>query len=687
MSRNGLDDTAPRALSSVLKSAPTHVDSFERPVSTPPLAPTPAITGATEGTPCSPERTWTHLSRLVAAPGRSRMRIWNPDTGKFDATAKRTDRLPSRPAAVYLYHRSRTQLLWLDFDAKHHGAAAVDADLATATAWITQCGGVVVTDRSTSGGRHLLCPLAIGTTASLDEITHLVRILATRLPTLDITPNTNAETGCMTPPGSPCREGGYRQLDCPLDAALAVFTTRSAPDLLPRLYMLLGALNPSPHRRTNTGPADPSAYTEGVGDDRRLIPAHIRDAPLPTAVADYAIHGTISISRPTWQSNHEPRQSVVVHAIARGHSLATLRDFIAPTGPWHHGLGNAYTRYGYRAEQALARDVDKAFTWLITNVLDSSPLRHKSKYTPGGAEREGPRGPKSLRDWLSNAIAWADREFAGKRYRWTVHAVFQTMAFHALVAGEQRSGTWLVGVGGRTLSLGCGLLSEDTVWRALADLRERAGSPLVLVRHHVGTEPDVYALTLHNRVTTDPARAERIRVEAVHEAWIVLGHHLRRIYELVTHHGLRAKADIYAAAGVPRATGDAMVLDLQISGLIHRGSRGSVAPGTRTLDDIAEQHGLSDERTARIERYRYERAAWREWLIERERSRNEAPTEHATTDPGRLTPGWDGPGDGIERDYLESVMATGPPPLDGTDLEREAIEIIADVLGAVIVAG
>lgn len=655
------------------------------PVSTPTAESTAATNGAAAGLPCPPERVWTHLVRRVAAPGRSRMRIWNPDTGKFDATAKRTDRLPARPAAVYLYSHGRTQQLWLDFDAKHHGAAAVDADLATATAWITQCGGVVVTDRSTSGGRHLLCPLAIGTTASHDEITHLVRILATRLPTLDITPNTNPDTGCMTPPGSPCREGGYRQLDGTLDAALHAFTTRSAPDLLPRLSMLLGALNPSPHHR-RTAPADPSAYTEGIGDDRRLTPDHTRDTPLPTDVADFATHATISTSRPTWQSNHEPRQSVVVHAIARGHSLASLRDMIAPAGPWHHGLGHAYTRYGHRADQALARDVDKAFTWLITNVLKSSPPRHKSKYTPGGTQTQGSRGPKSLRDWLANAFAWADQEFAGKRYRWTVHAVLQTMAFHALVAGERRSGTWLVGVGGRTLSLGCGLLSEDTVWRVLADLRERPGSPLVLVRHHVGTEPDVYALTGQNRVSADPVRAERIRIEPVHDAWIVLGHHLRRIYELVAHHGLRTKADLYTAAGVPRATGDAMVLDLHINGLLHRGPRGSVAPGTRTLDEIGEEHGLGDERSARIERYRDERAAWREWLIERERSRNERPVEQSATQPGRLTTVWGEPDDAIERSYLESVMATGPPTLDDTDVEREAIEIIAEVFGAAIVA-
>jgi hypothetical protein len=625
----------------------------------------------------------------MAAPGRNRMRVWNPATEKFSDTAKLTERLPVRPAAVYLYSHRRTQLLWLDFDAKHHGTAAVATDMATAASWIAECGGVIVTDRSTSGGGHLICPLAISTSASHDEMVQLVRLLGARLRTLDITPNTNAETGCMTPPGSPCREGGFRHLDGPLDAAVEAFTTRSAPDLLPRLYMLLGALKPTLRQGVLAAApiADIETYLDGAGDDQRLATPHVRDDPLPPEVANYATHGVISSSRPTWQSNHEPRQSVVVQAIARGHSLSTLRDMIAPGGPWHEGLGAAYRRYHHRADQALGRDVAKAFDWLITNVLKSSPPRHKRKYTPGG-HTEGPRGPKDLRDWLANATAWADQEFTGKRYRWTVHAVLQTLAFYALMAGERRAGSWLVGVGGRTLSLSAGLLSEDTLWRVLVDLRERPGAPLVLVRQHIGLDADVYALTVQNRVTTDPAHAERVRIEPVHDAWIVLGHHLRRIYELVAHHGLTNKADIYAAARLPRSTGDAMVSDLEIAGLLTRTGRGEVAPGPESLDRVAERHRLHDMREDRLVRHRTERAAWRRWLAEREEAHlSGGPSHDAASTASASKDGMYEPDDEQElAAWLEYVMATGPP-VDQYELEREAIELIAELLGARIVAG
>jgi hypothetical protein len=454
--------------------------------------------------------------------------------------------------------------------------------------------------------------------------------------------------------------------------------------------MLLGALkSPSPSRITTpasaaASSADVEAFTERHGDDRRIASAHLRTDPLPPEVADYAVRGTLTDRRPTWRSNHEARMSVVTQAIARGYSLTALRAMIDSGGPWHDGLGRAYQRYHHRADVALTKDFTKALHWLVTNVLKSSPPRHKSKYSPGG--QQGPRGPEHLRAWLANAMAWADQEFSGRRYRWTVHAVLQTIAFYAVVAGEQRLGTWLVGVGGRTLSLGTGLLSEDTVWRVLADLRERPGAPLVLARQHVGVEADVYALTMQNKVITDSGRAERVRVEPVHPAWLVLGHHKRRIYELIAHHGLSARADIYAAAAVSRATGDNVILELEIAGLIAKSGRGSVRVGSTTLDMIAARHHLEDVRAERLALHRTERAAWRAWLADREQQHSTGflVSDEVTEDAARRDAPWIF-NDADHAQWLEAVMATGPPDA-GESSERAALELLADLLGARIIA-
>ena len=215
--------------------------------------------------PASPAATWKALAHLIAA--RPTIRVWNPDTDKFDRARHLTSRLPQHPAAVLLYQHGRTPLLALDFDTKHHGQDVVDADFGRALSWITEAGGVAVTDRSTSGGRHILVPLAIGTTATLAEIIPLMRLLEARLPSLDKTPMTNPKTGCITAPGSACRQGGHRVLDGPLAAAIDALTTRSEPSLLPRLHMLLGAL-PSPacrrpvrRRHTQRRPATTPAST------------------------------------------------------------------------------------------------------------------------------------------------------------------------------------------------------------------------------------------------------------------------------------------------------------------------------------------------------------------------------------------------------------------------------------------
>ncbi|WP_276822585.1 hypothetical protein, partial [Mycolicibacterium mageritense] len=437
-------------------------------------------------------------------------------------------------------------------------------------------------------------------------------------------------------------------------------------------------------RTAQNAPEPIDVYLDGAGDDTRLAADYCRTDPFPADVEDFATHQVLNPKRLTWETNHQARMSVVVNAIARGHSLADLRDHISPGGAWHNGLGAAYLRYKYRADLALSKDFTKALNWYVTNVVKSSPPRHREKnYSPGGSVR-GWRGPEKLRAWLANAMAWADAEYGGKRLRWTVHAVLQGLAFYAAVAGEQRSGTWLVGVGGRTLSIGCGLLSEDTVWRVLSDLRDRPGAPLILTRRGIGTEADTYALTTQNRVSTDVARIERVRVEAVHQAWSVLGHHLRRIYELVAYHGLTCKADIYAAAAVPRATGDAMVTDLQVVGLLAKSGWGTVTVGPVALDDIAARHHLDEIREQRIERHRAERAAWREWLDAREQQRLHGGTGQ---DAPLFPPASIGSDDAEEHAaWQRAALADGPPQSTDVDIEFAAIELISDVLGGRILS-
>lgn len=624
----------------------------------------------------SPEKVWQTLAPLLSAPGRRSIRVYENEIGKFSRAAKLTKRLPHLPAATYLYTpKARTHLLALDFDDSRGGRAAVDADLATAAEWITRCGGVIVTDHSPTGA-HLWCPLAVGTTASFDEMNHLVQMLAARLPTLDKTPNTNAESGCLSVPGTPAKQGGYRQLDGPLDAAVDAFTTRSAPTLLPRLYELLGALKPRPtpvHAAANSRSAiTPADYCTGDGADQRLATHWIRDDPLHPDLIQYAQYGTMPTGQRQWDSHSEARMAVLTAAIARGHSRASITALSAPGGPWHHGLGQAYSRYRHHAHTALDRDFTKALNWICNNLLKHRHPQHKTKNSQGGLKGTGPCGPSSLRTWLATALHWADIEFKGKRYRWTVHSVLQSLASNADRAGKQINGVWVIGVGGRNLSLGTGLLSEDAVWRVLRDIRDRPGAPLILTRRGVGVEADTYALTKPSQIRPPRAAIQRVRIEPVHDAWSVLGHHLRRIYELVAYHGLTNRADLYAAAAVSNSAGDEALSTLNIAGLLIKTGRGTVATGPTSLDSLADAHHTDVLREDRITRYRAERDQWHAWLEDRynvhDQARMDAIMLAMPVEPSN-----------VKSTLWDIALANGPP--DELVADDNAIELVLTMLG------
>ncbi|BBZ85234.1 hypothetical protein [Mycobacteroides abscessus] len=647
--------------------------------------------------------TWKALVLMLSAPGRARMRVWSPDTGKFSATAKLSSTLPARPAALYLYAKDRTTVVALDFDSKLGGRHQVTADVAMARTWFEQCGAAVITDHNpTNGGRHLWALLAHGTTASFEEINHLVRLLGARLPTLDITPVTNPAEGCLTAPGSPCKDGGYRELDGTLDAAVQACADRSDPALLPRLYVLLGAIKPSPSQLATAATAhiDVAAtdFTVGSDEDLTLSPEHVTYEPYPHAVEAFAQHGHFPPDRP-WATRSHARQSVITHAIWRGHSLATITEQIAPGGPWHDGLGAAY-RFDpngrpRRHERLLARDFTRALDWLTATHLSNRRQRHKRKNTQGG--QTGFFGPELHRRWLANAIAWADREFASKRHRHTLHAVFQSLAAHAAMDGEVINGTPVVGVGGRNLSLGTGLLSDHAVWKVLSEVREIPGSPIVLTRVYQDKEADHYALTTQNVIADDPIHAQRVRVEPVHTSWSVLGHHRRRIYEMVAHFGLTSAADVYAAAKVSTSTGDAAVAALATAGLLRRSGPGQIEVGARTLDDVAADHHTDDDLADRVAVYQAEREVWHAWLEQRQHviaTGGYRPAENVVRHPIEGNPAADPL---IEQAWLAAVMADGPPSLDDADIsleriqhnesnqteaEQDALAVLASILGA-----
>ncbi|WP_155293666.1 hypothetical protein [Rhodococcoides fascians] len=618
---------------------------------------------------------WRRLSPLVAA--RRSMRLWSPVTGEFaDEGQSWTKRLPAVPAAVPIYRRGRTCLLALDFDAKHHTGEQVDADVERVLVWLHQCGARTVTDRSTSGGRHVLVPLATNSSLRVDDVKVLMELLAARLMTLDRSPMLGVEQGCITPPGSPCREGGFRRLDGTLDDAIDAFTVRSDRGVVARLTALLGGVTTPRHRTAVAAVAASLTQDErlvGVGRGRRLDPRFHRTAPFPEAVETYAATG--KLNRALWPTPSEARQSVISHAVLRGASAADIEKAIA-TKEWA-GVRRAYTEKYRDPAVALRRDVEKALTWAAGTAHQFHQLTHKNKLTGGGTSFLKDR---IRRKWLAHAQLWIDSEFLGTRQRPVLLAVVQALAYTSALAGELVEGVPVVAVGGRSLSHSAGLMSESTVWSALRVLRETPGSPLLLVARGAGREADRYALTTP-ATTGGPGRArvERARVEPVHPAWSVLGLRGRMVYELVAA-GLATNVDdVFAGAMLRPSNGYAILAALTAAGLIERNGA-TLSIGSRTLDDVAAAHGLETVAAERIVRHRAERLVWQVWL----ENRFYGPAVALfMKDPVNVPISGAPPPHGEESETLWAAMlAAGPPKPDPV---LEAMELLSDQLGAVIV--
>ena len=137
------------------------------------------------------------------------------------------------PTACYLAGRDgRYRFLAFDLDAGRFGADAVVTDAAILARVLDELDVPHLVVRSgPTGGVHVWVRLedAGVEAAAVDE---LARAIAAHLPTLDLSPLTNADTGCVRIPGSPHRAGGVAVpyvLGDDLIAALARMERRPAP--------------------------------------------------------------------------------------------------------------------------------------------------------------------------------------------------------------------------------------------------------------------------------------------------------------------------------------------------------------------------------------------------------------------------------------------------------------------------
>lgn len=618
-------------------------------------------------------QTWAALAPRIAA--RPTMRLWAPGEGEgfADRTAL-TKRLPDAPAAVPVYSRRRTRLLVFDLDSKRAGADTVAADRARLAWWLTGYGARFISDRSTSAGAHVIVPLARAVT--VEQLGPFLRAAAALYPSLDITPMLNPKQGAISVPGSACREGGHRLLDGDLDAAVSVLTERNHPDLFNDLVdsivtpERLDTPTPQTAEPAHLGPQPPADCFGGSGADARLLPFYRRTSPMPAPARAFAEAGTMPAAKPQTASKEkatrregragwspsEARQSVLTHACWRGLSLREVRSAIT-TGSWADGLGVAYQRYEpHQRDTALCRDWAEAQRWVAGAVRKVQTAQHRKVEHTGGSATLTRTALQ--RRWLAHAIAWCDVTFRSDCGRWLRAAVLQGLGSAAAKTQDLVNGVPVVGVGGRSLSIGAGLVSEAAVWSTLRTLRDMPGSPLLLVQTGTGTRADRYALVTPDVTDPYPDAPGRPHLVDVHPVWSAIGLRYRRLYEVVAEapEGLHTD-DLATAARMSRSSTYDGINELVRVGLVAR-RRAHISLTDLTLDDLGEQLGVFEERAARIAQHQAARAVWRDWLAGRRSPVLPPPTPPHSLEPQII---WTTLSANDEEDYhLAVVMSAGP---------------------------
>lgn len=188
---------------------------------------------------------------------------------------------PAQPWAVYLAGADRRfRLLCFDLDAKSAGRAAAAARDADVLCGLLHDVGLdaVVCESGPTGGRHVWTALAESVDA--ETVATLARLARHVCPSLDLSPLSNAATGCVRPPGAPHRAGGRSTvLSGVLDALTSpTGTAEQVRRLVEALAQLVDAAEPAhdldPHRPL---PLDEHA--------RLYLPGPRRELPAVSAAA------------------------------------------------------------------------------------------------------------------------------------------------------------------------------------------------------------------------------------------------------------------------------------------------------------------------------------------------------------------------------------------------------------------
>lgn len=591
------------------------------------------------------EAAWRATTPALAAA--SRLRI-SADGGRSYPRHRERDlpvAPPDQPAAVRIYDQhGLARCLPADLDSSRGGPQQVALDLARLQQLLRRCGARTITDRSPNGGVHLYVPWQHP--VPFTELRPVMLALAGLLPTLDVQPAVNVLSGCLRPPGSRHKTGGWQELLTPLSEARAIAATGNPPQVWARLRALLLPQPTQSRTDVNSAQVAPDAPTGGSRPIDVALPhgaagsagpherrAHLEQLPLPRRrlsadTLQIARHGLYDPDR--YPTPSQARQRVVAAAAGAGWTYADLLEQLH-SGQWP-GLASFYSRYPTRHRpERVAADWSAAITWLrqqkpgkraeqqqTHNSHTREPATHggapptESDTTPGprstlGRKRASSAEYQYVRSWWNAALRLERSRYPGRQ------GLTRRLLLRALANAAQKKGSRYLEFGCRSLALAMGV-DHSTAAAALRLLRSEADPLLVLLENKRGVLGDLYELVIPDQVrdTIERRPWKAGSIQAIHPVFRGLGLPVAFVYEQLET-ASRNSFDLAEAALVSQRAAQQALHTLSTHGLATRTATGW-SRGTRTLNSVAAALGI-DVIVEQVQaRYRQQRQAWRALL-------------------------------------------------------------------------
>lgn len=556
------------------------------------------------------------LTRALSPRPTARVAIHEIDgelTNEYAGSRRLASDAPEVPWAMYLAGTDRRfRYLAFDLDAKGVSGPADAARTATELAARLHAAGLstVVCESGPSGGRHVWVALAESVDAA--TVATLARLLKAEYSCLDIAPLTNPVTGCVRPPGSPHRHGGFSEVIAGRLDAL-VQPTATADQVRELVRELAGTLTAAETPSPTAGPLP-------VDDHGRLyLPGARRALPHASAQALQEDGAAGDASATLWR--------VLIGAAAAHWRYADLAELAATSPGLEHvrssrqGTGRT-PRTPAEQTAVLRRQWDKAVRWVASSdrqIGDDPTFDPRAGALANLVRTVQERAQASVGRWSTRTGA-ADRRVLDALCALALEAVSTT------VEADIRRLGMIAGISREGARRALGRLSEQG-WIS----RTRAARGCRAAYWSIDRQGVIHRATQTGLSQADPrpsgaGSAERTLLLAQLTARLEDGRH-----DLFTPRGLGvATGNLYARTGTEEKSTQTLAKELgmeisevqaQLTVLVSEGvvlctPAGWKRPLRDRRDRAAWTRGVDGTLTTRAATYRLERAVWAWWLAE-----------------------------------------------------------------------